>query len=297
VVALLALTAGGLVLFDSVQGDTEGAGEPTVVVAPAGSVTAGPVQRTATASGVLGTTIRAASVRTAPGTRAPILGTVPSGSDVEIDAKTTDAGWYRVIFPPGSELHGWVDAEDLEITGDVTALIVATAEPAVIVALPTDPPEVLTAIAEEQTALASITETPVGTPTPEPGMGLPDLVVGSMPVINDGQLFVTVVNQGTGDATGDLVVAVFNPDGTALLAGATLPAFTLPAGRSIDIGTGYMVTQDQSLLLVVDPNGDIEESENLNNQITIAIALGAPPPENPFATPTEAAPVEEPVTP
>jgi subtilase family serine protease len=58
-----------------------------------------------------------------------------------------------------------------------------------------------------------------------------------------------------------------------------------------------MVTQDQSLLLVVDPNGDIEESENLNNQITIAIALGAPPPENPFATPTEAAPVEEPVTP
>jgi uncharacterized protein YraI len=251
------------------------------------------VSRTATASGVLGTTVRASSVRTAPGTRAPILGTIPSGQDVEIDGRTTDAGWFRIIFPPESELHGWIDAEDLEVTGDVMVLVEATAEPAVIVALPTDPPEVLTAIADEQTAAASITEVPLETPTPLPGTELPDLVVGDSPVLSDGQLFITVVNQGTGDATGDLVVAVFNADGTALLAGATLPAFTLPAGRSIDIGTGYAVANDQQLLIVVDPNGDLEEAENLNNQITISIVVGVPPPPDPFA-PTEPPPLEVP---
>lgn len=296
VVLLLALAAGVLVLFDSLQGDSDAAGEPTVVVAPAGSVTAGPVLRTATASGVLGVTNRAASVRTAPGNRAPILGTIPSGSDVEIDGRTTDAGWFRIIFPPNSELHGWVDAEDVDVTGDVSALIEATAEPAVIVALPTDPPEVLTAIAEEQTAAASITEVPLETPTPVPGTELADLVVGESPVLTAGQLYITVVNQGSGDATGDLVVAVFNADGTALLAGATLPSFTLPAGRSIDVGTGYQVTSDQTLMVVVDPNGDIEESENLNNQITISIVVGIPPSPDPFA-PTEPPPLDVPTEP
>jgi len=115
--------------------------------------------------------------------------------------------------------------------------------------------------------------------------------VGSTPTLSGGLLFITVVNQGQGDAAGDLVVAVFNADGTALLAGATLPGFTLEGGRSIDIGTGYAVTQNQTLLLIVDPNGTIEETDNTNNRISVAIAVGNPPPPPPIETPIPDVPV------
>jgi subtilase family serine protease len=117
---------------------------------------------------------------------------------------------------------------------------------------------------------------------------LPDLVVGGSTVLEGNKLFVTVMNQGTGDANGDIVVAVFNADGTALLGGATLPNFSLPAGRSIDVATGYTVESSQSLLLIVDPNGTLEESDNLNNRITVSIEVGGgPPTPDPFAaTPT-----------
>jgi subtilase family serine protease len=102
-------------------------------------------------------------------------------------------------------------------------------------------------------------------------------VVGETPVLSEGELFVTVVNQGTGTATADLVVAIFTMDGSQLLGGATLPGFTLEPGASIDIGTGYAVTETQTLLLIVDPNGDVEESDNTNNQITISIAVDEEP--------------------
>jgi len=151
---------------------------------------------------------------------------------------------------------------------------VATAEPPIQVELPTEPASRFTPQAEE---------TPVETLTPEltPLPGLPDLVVGSTPVISEGKLFVTIINQGTGPMTGDLVVAVFNADGTALLGGATLAGFTLEAGLSIDVGTGFDVT-DGTLLLVVDPNGEIEEADNTNNQIVVAVTTGNPPPPPPI---------------
>jgi hypothetical protein len=196
---------------------------------------------------------------------------------VQIDGRTSDNGWYRIIFPPNSELHGWVEAESLDITGDPLTLAIATAEPPIQVELPTEPAARFTPQIEETPEDAA-----TATPTP---VGLPDLVVGTTPVISNGQLFITVINQGSGPMTGDLVVAIFNPDGTALLGGATLPGFTLEPGLSVDVGTGFVITQDVTLLLVVDPNGEIEEVDNTNNQIVISIATGNPPPPPPETEP------------
>lgn len=296
VVALLGLLAGILVLFESVRGSTGAAGEPTVVVESGITSTPGPVRLTAVASGVIGRTVRVTTVRTAPGSGSAVLGTLPRNTDIEIDGRTTDSNWFRVIFPPNSEFHGWIDAEDLELTGEADSLLVATAEPPPIIALPTDSPALLTAIAEQQTIDASVVETQTPTPTPT-GSGLPDLVIGPAPILNGSQLFVTIINQGTGDAAGDLVVAVFNEDETALIAGSTLPNFTLPAGTSIEVGTGLSIVGSQTLLIVVDPNGTIEESDNFNNRITISVDTGAggEPTPDPFAeTPTPA--VEPPPT-
>lgn len=271
VVVLLGLTASVLVVVDSARGG--GSGIPTVSVAPLTTATVGPTAKTASASGVTGTTNKVTTVRTAPGSRLPALGTIDQGEDLVIDGRTTDAKWYRVIFPPNSELHGWVDATAVDVVGNPATLVIATAEPPVVVQLPTASASELTAIAARNTPVTDASPTVTATPG---GGSLPDLVIGTTPTISNGKLFVTVVNQGKGDATGDLVVAVFNADSTKLLGGATLPVFTLQAGRSIDIGTGFEVTSNVTLLLIVDPNGDIAETDDTNNRATVAVSAGNP---------------------
>ena len=285
VVMLLGLTAAALVVVDSARGGGA-SGAPTVAVAPLTTATIGPTSKTASASGVSGTTNEVTTVRTAPGARTPPFGTLNKGEDVVIDGRTTDAKWYRVIFPPNSEQHGWVDATSLDVVGNPATLVIATAEPPVVVELPTSSPSERTAVAPRQQPTA-VDTSPAATATPENG-DLPDLVIGTTPTLSQGKLFVTVVNQGKGEATGDLVVAVFNPDRTKLLGGATLPAFTLAPGRSIDIGTGYEITKTVTLLLIVDPNGDIAETDDTNNQVTVKVAPAEPDPGRtlvPFETP------------
>lgn len=290
VVVLLGLTAAALVVVDSARGGG-GAGAPKVAVTPLTTGTIGPKAKTASASGVSGTTNQVTTVRTAPGARMPAFGTLNKGEDVVIDGRTTDAKWYRVIFPPNSEQHGWVDATSLDVVGNPATLVIATAEPPVVVELPTAPPFELTAIAGARLTEAAGVGTPSATVTP-PGGALPDLVIGTTPTLSLGKLFVTVVNQGRGDATGVLVVAVFNADGTKLLGGATINDFTLKAGRSIDVGTGYEVTKNVTLLLIVDPNGDIAETDDTNNRVTVAVATGDATTQTvvPFETPATAPP-------
>lgn len=284
VVVLLGLTAAALVVVDSVRGGS-GGGTPAVAVQAVTTTTTtpGPVAKTAAAGGVTGTTNRISAVRQAPGARTPVLGTLDVGNDVVIDGRSTDTKWYRIIFPPDSELHGWISAEFLDVVGDPSTLAVATAEPPIVVDLPTQPPAALTAAAIQRTP----TPDAAVTPTPTVDDQLPDLVIGTTPTLADGKLFVTVVNQGKGAARGDLVVGVFSGDGGKLLAGATLPDFTLEPGRSIDVGTGYLVTENQTLLLIVDPNGTIRESDETNNRTTVSISIGGE-----VATPTSEIPVQ-----
>jgi uncharacterized protein YraI len=278
VVVLLGITAGALVVVDSARGGTEA---PRVIIEQE-TVTPGPVVKTAEATGVHGSANRTAAVRSAPGATTPLLGTIPIKSDVAIDGRTTDSKWYRVIFPPRSELHGWIEAASLDVTGDPSTLVVATAEPPVVVEVPTTPRRVNTPhVVEPATAAPD-------TPTAAPALA--DLVVGTTPTITGGKLFVTIVNQGTGAARGDLVVAVFNADGSQLVGGATIPGFTLEAGRSIDVGTGIAVAGSQTLLIIVDPNGDITETDDTNNRALIAVADEPPTPPPAADTPTPEAP-------
>ena len=277
VVALLALTAGVLVLIDAARGDT--AEEPQVIVDDKGTATPGPVEETAVALGVTGTTKRATAVRERPGSSARVYGTLPRRYTVTIDGKTDEDGWFRIIFPANSETHGWINADDLSVNGNTLTLAVVTPEPPIVVELPTEYVPIDTPVPDETGVPGDETPTPEITLTPD--ATLPDLVVGNTPVLSGGQLFITVINQGPGTFSGDLVVAIFNLDGTSLLGGATLPGFTLASGTSIDVGTGYIVPFDQSLLLIVDPNGTVEEVDNTNNQISVSIAIGVPPPQDP----------------
>jgi hypothetical protein len=74
---------------------------------------------------------------------------------------------------------------------------------------------------------------------------------------------------------GALVVAVFNEDNTALIGGTTVEA-TIEPGKRLDVGTGVAIVGDQTLLIVVDPNGTVDETDNTNNRVLIHVATGEP---------------------
>ncbi|MBF6601055.1 MAG: SH3 domain-containing protein [Dehalococcoidia bacterium] len=270
VVVLLGVIAAALVLIDSARGGN--AQTPRVVIDQS-TATVGPTSKTAEAVGVHGTANQVTAVRSAPGNTTPVLGTIPQDADVVIDGRTTDSKWYRVIFPQESELHGWIDASMLDVTGDAAALVVATAEPPVPIEVPTEPPT-RTPRPSEITPEPSPTQ---GTPTASP---LPDLVVNNTPTIVGGKLVVTVVNQGKGPMQGNLVVAVFTQDESRLIGGITVPGVTIAPGQSLDVPTGVAIAGEQTLLIVVDPNGAIDETDNTNNRMLIAVSTG------PLATPT-----------
>jgi hypothetical protein len=229
-------------------------------------------------------------VRYAPGDRTAVLGTLPRGTDVLIDGRTDDSGWLRIIFPRNSDLHGWVDSRYLDITGEVESLAVATAEPPPLIEVPTIPVSEFTPDDGE-----GETPTPEVTPTPLPGP--PDLVVGASPSVIGGNLFVTIFNQGTGAFSGTLVVAVFNEDQSALLGGTTIFGATIEPGGALDVDTTLGVAGNGTFTIIVDPNGEIEETDDTNNRITVEIITEEPTPavETPtIEAPTEVAPPPEP---
>lgn len=279
VVALLGLTAGVLVVVDAARGSSAA---PEVLIEDVTTTTPGPVAKTAVSLGVIGKTKTTVAVRSSPGERTPVLGTLQKNSEVQIDGRTEDARWLRVVFPINSEGHGWIDASQLTITGDPASLVVATAEPAPLVEVPTRAVARITPEPSERSAPPAQTRRP---PTAVP---LPDLVVSTTPTIVNGKLFISVINQGTGTMSGALVVALFTADGSALLGGATVGGVTLAPGQSIDVGTGYEIPGVQGLLVIVDPNGDVDELDNTNNRVTFVVSPPATPvpPPPPPPTPT-----------
>jgi uncharacterized protein YraI len=123
--------------------------------------------------------VTTASVRNGPNATYSLLGTVPKGASVAVIGRNSDESWLQIRYPPGSSLLGWVDAQFLETTGDVSLLGVAGPGPGPSVPLPTgSAPPTAIPTAEEATptpteeAPQSATATPTLeaqlTPTEQP---------------------------------------------------------------------------------------------------------------------------------
>ncbi len=164
ILALLILTV--IVLF-LLGGGNE---SPSAVSAVGTSTPEGTPEGTPTivaSSGLVGRVITTATVYDGPGPPNDILGTVPSGASVSVSGRDDDASWLQIVYPPGSSLRGWVEADLLEVTGDIAQLAIAepNAGPSIIV--PTSPPSTATAIPTVTPTAATATPTPTAlTPTP-----------------------------------------------------------------------------------------------------------------------------------
>ncbi|MDI6858042.1 MAG: SH3 domain-containing protein [Dehalococcoidia bacterium] len=245
------------------------------------SGTNGPAKTTATpkqtkvAGKLMGKAKVTVSVRSDPGNDYQILGVLRRGSEVEIVGKSDDGEWLQIIYPPGSDLRGWVLAESMEIEGDLSALDIATPEQMVEPQptrerAATEPPPSDTPPPEES-------PTPETTPLPSPTVApLPDLVIGGA-MVSGNVIIVTITNQGAGPLADAVIdVTIFDVTGSELLYSLTTGPHALQPGGSIDIKTDYSLPSGLSQLLIrVDSAGAIQESDDANNSYSIAISSSA----------------------
>ncbi|MEZ4672134.1 MAG: SH3 domain-containing protein [Anaerolineae bacterium] len=70
-------------------------------------------------------TIGNANIRSGASTNANVIGSVPSGTDMEADGRSTDSKWVRILY---KESPGWISTQLLNASVDVAALPVITQE-------------------------------------------------------------------------------------------------------------------------------------------------------------------------
>lgn len=251
----------------------------TVIIVPSQETAAPGITPTRTPLPLEGVRARALStltVRAGPGTGYISLGVVRRDAELQVVGKSEEDNWLEISYPPGSRLMGWVMAEGVELEGSLASLPVAAPESLVLPAVPTYPPG---AFVDDG-----------ATPTPEPGESS-DLVLSSAYVVQ-GELIVTIINQGTGDAAPPIDVAVYDADSSTLLRLARMGQI-LPAGASVDLATQYdLAGGPQRLLIRVDPADRVQETAEDNNEVLFSVSEvpGSPSPTAPAGSATATPP-------
>ncbi|HUS83018.1 MAG TPA: SH3 domain-containing protein, partial [Dehalococcoidia bacterium] len=220
--------------------------------------------------GLTGTATSTLNVRTGPSNRYSAIGSLRRGAEVRIVGQSDDSEWLQIEYPARSNLHGWVIAGSLEVQGDLAEVPVATPDTMPMAEIPT----------YEAAATLPPLATPdiTVTPTSTPATTLPDLAVGGS-LVSGSVLVVTVTNQGSGElAAAAIEVAVYDTAGAQQLDSTTLAVEALAAGASIDVKTGYVpFGGPDEVLVIVDPNGKISESDDTNNRLIVTFSSGSTP--------------------
>lgn len=227
--------------------------------------------------GPAATATSSVNVRSGPSNGYVVLGVLRRGSQAKIVGRSDDGDWLEIEYPAHSNLLGWIITSSVTTSADLTAIPVATPESMPMAIVPTDVP--VTIVPEE-----TVSTTPTIAPTAGGGADLPDLVVGGT-LVSGGTLVVTVTNQGKGALKAATIeVGVFDATGAQLLKLGSVVA-NLNAGASIDVQTNYIaIVGPEQVLVIVDPNGKIKESDDTNNRLFVSFAATPTPAAEPSAT-------------
>jgi uncharacterized protein YraI len=227
-------------------------------------------------AGVSGRALSTLTVRAGPGSGYISLGTARRNSELDVVGRNEEETWLEISYPARSQLRGWVAAEGVDLDESVASLPVGEPESLVLPAVPTFAPGTF------------VDEEPELTATPELPPG-PDLVLSGALLVQ-GELVVTVTNQGTTDAAAPIDVTVRSGDGSTLLQFARIGE-PLAAGASVDLVTQYEPTGDQRLVISVDPANRVPEANEDNNAVIFGVSEPQPTgsPTVPSESPTAAA--------
>ena len=249
---------------------SEGEKETVIATAPGETSTPGstPTRTPVPLEGMGARALSTLTVRAGPGTGYISLGIVRRGAELEVVGKNEEESWLEISYPPRSRLRGWVAADGVELEESLASLPVATPESLVLPAVPTYPPGVF--VEPESDLTPGLEASP-----------LPDLILSDAYLL-EGELVVTITNQGTAEAAAPIDVAIYSGDGSTPLRLA-LVGEPLPAGASVDLDTRYQPAGGpQRLLILVDPANRMQETNEDNNQVLFGVS-GLPPSPSPTA--------------
>lgn len=177
-----------------------------------------------------------------PTRSADLIAIVPEGRTVRVTGRTEDDEWLRVIYPVTSTLEGWIPMAHMvaDRLPDLAAV-----------------PALAGAAGSEGGTGAGGTDDP---------SALPDLTVSSADVQPTGQLAVRITNIGRAPFDGQVGLRITTADGEIVgVLDVDLSGSPLGAGRSASINTGTVVTATGLYVIEVDPNNEVEESNEFNN--------------------------------
>ena len=174
-------------------------------------------------------------------TRASDLVTIiPEGRAAIVTGSTDDGAWLRVVYPLQSTIEGWAPKTSARADSlpDLTTLPVA-----------------------QTTPITSSSANGQGGPN-----ALPDLTVSSAEVQANGQLIVRVTNAGIGAFNGKTTLTIATGEGAPLgTAAVDFTQSTLPTGRSAVIDTKVTIRQTGLVVVEVDAEKSVAESNESNN--------------------------------
>jgi hypothetical protein len=258
---------------------SEGEKETVVATVPGETSTPNstPTQTPMPLEGITGRALSTLTVRAGPGTGYISLGIVRRDAELEVVGKNEEETWLEISYPPRSRLRGWVAVDGVDLEESLASLPVATPESLVLPAVPTYPPGVFV---EPDSDLTPALET----------LPLPDLVLTDAYLL-EGELMVTITNQGTAEAGAPIDVAIYSGDGSTPLRLALI-GDPLAAGASVDLDTRYQPAGGpQRLLILVDPANRVQETNEDNNEVLFGVSglPASPSPTAPRHSPTATA--------
>ncbi len=72
-----------------------------------------------------------------PDSESSLIGSLTDGDELEVVGRTEESDWLEIIFPPGGDATGWVEADFVTVEGDVTELPVTGETAAAVDLVPT----------------------------------------------------------------------------------------------------------------------------------------------------------------
>jgi len=185
-----------------------------------------------------------------PARAAELVAVIPGGREARVTGRTEDASWLRVVYPPQSNLEGWVPSANF-VAGGLPDLA----------SIPALAPESVTSAG--------------GASTGAEGDSLPDLTIASADVQPNGGLAVRLTNEGRAPFSGRVGLQISDADGEILgVLDVDLSERPLAPGRFASVNTGIEVRRTGLFVIEIDRTNSVKESSEFNN-IRRVLLVGA----------------------
>jgi hypothetical protein len=257
-----------VLFFGRGNGDTQSPG------AAAGATRTPTPTATGEAPGVTGLAARSiaiATVREGPALTHLELGLLQANQDVDVVGRNEEATWFQIVFPPETQLRGWVPETALRLPDDVEDIV------AVVEATPVPRPEV-------PDPTATTAPAPQVSATPGEGDEGPDLAVVIVSDCSPGSEIVISVSYTGPEAIEDEPIEVIVSNDGAVVSQKKYQA-DFDVGASTSLPTEVNAKPSQMSVSVLLTNlSDVDPSNNIAS-CSVAGGDNVPPTLEPTATP------------